>query len=774
MKQMHGFTQISAMLVLGGLMGCAGSLATGPVGSSHVAVLSVTSWQDYKAALSPKYNLTEAAALDSAIPDTRLYEVAVLDALRARVGIRVAPSAVLTEGFGAPTVAAGAPEGAPATQPGVTAAGEPVELPALDGDTPRLPSDLQLPSHDKLKGDAVLKYLAGTALFQEVKLLERYVLDAAQRNGYEPFIVRLQIANQPFGDDKAYDLFSNIAFFMDRVGTEVFIPKQEELRARLAAIETQKAELSSRLTGVFVQSADRDRVRIQLNEATLSATRIQEELQAVTAQATKPPQSHKTPVIVPLLVTDQIEAALLSGRADELRQMALSVAAAYAGIGGDLQLEKVDQLLEKAAGRSHRSTFTVGRLANNILRVRIGAKSRPQLDAKSKSTVVYETIARTHNVSLLVLVPNDVVAVRPVYLATRSEFHDPQTGARLMSIGDQGSPMTMAARAAALIANGGYQLHPNAKVEQPAALSLLTRAQANEYEEFLNEAEKLMPGSEARRLFLDMVIAKIGVDFDSTDFEVNISPKRPPSFGTGMVYGLDGGETMQVVADGVSGIDPLKVSATWNGIQLRGASGTFSYASTGAELRGRSQLVVTFPSLLKLGLVAKGGSVAATGSISFQSDSIESAPPRPVATVLFAGVPAETPSLLVNRSTAKLNSTSQTAPTQALTLGFIVNESATPPPAAFADDPSILAAMKGQKYYFIAFDGVEAAISAAPAQTAVKAVANFPGVFMVVGSGSAKFDITQAVDKSKMNIRVLPPLNGKPVGPLEFTIGSTP
>ena len=317
-------------------------------GSCHVAVLSVTRWDDYKTELQPKFELKEDDALEKAMPDTMALDQAVLDVFRASVIAKLAPSKNL-----------------PATTP--TDASGVGDLPKKQISDSNLPTS---PGLDKIDKDPMLNYLAATALFQEVKMLNRYVKDASIRQGYKAYVVRLQIAQMPGIRRANYDLYMNIGFFLHDFNTAP----------------------SKGMRPVSQQGARMD---------------------------------PNIPVIVPLLVTDQVEGAIQSRRAERLTEIVLALSAAYAGIGGEVNINAISQQIERALGRSYNSLLTVGRIGENVLRVRLGARQT------SSTPDQYEAIPRTHNISLLVLVPadgNEQTCSRTVFVGTRREFQRPTTG----------------------------------------------------------------------------------------------------------------------------------------------------------------------------------------------------------------------------------------------------------------------------------------------------------------------------------------------------------
>ncbi|MEM9373134.1 MAG: hypothetical protein AAGA55_05775, partial [Planctomycetota bacterium] len=543
----------------------------------QVAALSVTDWEDFRSDLSPKFDLSASAALAIATPDTRRFEESVLDAVRARLGIKLAPSGVLTEGFGPPTAPAGSPEGTPPTLPGVTAAGDAIPTGNLEGDSPRLGSD-GVPGHQGLGSDAFLQYLAATALFQEVKLLERYVQDAVKKKGYQAYVVRLQVTSQPHSEQYGYDAYANIGFFSDPVAPEVSFTnvqtKASELSAELDRGRTERIKHSEAHRNAWLpmamllrestqelrkstQSVIRDlqhllqrgsrnpdeyqnvlsrlwvvrdsivlAVRFNLlrpEEADKLKSVIQELVVKIDELRKTPVRSELTPIVVPLLVTDQVEGALLAGRYEELRQLNLAISAAYAGIGADASLEKVDQAIQKAAGRAYRSLYTVGRLSDNTLRVRMAARQVPDTGDDSPG-YAYQTMARSHNVSLLLLVPRDQGMPgdeweQDVHIATRYEYRWPDTGEKIAgtTVSRSQRDHDLEGRFESLLDRGGYLVDfeelkekTNGDDSPPKWRTLISKAQGNRFTEYMRVASGAIEEEEARRLYLDLQVAKLG------------------------------------------------------------------------------------------------------------------------------------------------------------------------------------------------------------------------------------------------------------------------
>jgi hypothetical protein len=499
-------------------------------GSCHVAVLSVTRWDDYKDELQPKFTRTEDDALKRATPDTMVLDQAVLDVFRASFSAKLAPSKNL-------------PAAKPADAPGVG------DMPTKQiGDT-NMPA---IPGLDKIDKDPMLEYLGATALYQEVKMLNRYVKDASIRNGYKAYVVRLQIAQMPGRRKAEYDLNMNIGFFLHD-----FNPASSAGKS----LTTQPA----------------------LN------------------------MDANIPVVVPLLVTDQVEGAIQSRRAERLTEIVLALSAAYAGIGGTVDIEAISQKIERALGRSYNSLLTVGRLGDNVLRVRLGARQTANWpDA-------YEAIPRTHNISLLVLLPaadgKEETRNRTVFVGTRREFRRPTTGMPWWP-DTLGLTKYYSVFCAQWHIGKVWKRLTTKSVWCPNSNEQLMRAircaQNGRYGEFIGlfgkdvttDKDKM---GDLNRLWLDLVSSHIYDRYDGTRFTVPPYPDPSPNIDKDTdATLLDDGEATVATINMVKDIDPDTVSATWtfeeHGVQ---PVERITLAATRAELRAKSQLLLTFPSAKK-------------------------------------------------------------------------------------------------------------------------------------------------------------------------------
>ena len=101
------------------------------------------------------------------------------------------------------------------------------------------------------------------------------------------------------------------------------------------------------------------------------------------------------PIVLPMLVTDNLESSLGSYHSETVRSLSLALQGMAGQVGFNLGGKTYSQLVTEILGRDINSLFTVGRLHNNILRVRIGAMQQ--------ANDLYAVVPHTQTVSVLVL-----------------------------------------------------------------------------------------------------------------------------------------------------------------------------------------------------------------------------------------------------------------------------------------------------------------------------------------------------------------------------------
>ncbi|MEO1456007.1 MAG: hypothetical protein AAFV49_00375 [Pseudomonadota bacterium] len=198
--------------------------------------------------------------------------------------------------------------------------------------------------------DSRTAYSNAIGLFQDVASLNNYVRNYPALAGHTPYIVRLQLAVIPKRRNLPYDVFSDLSFFAD-------LGPRDQTRLQQAIREDDRA--------------------------------LADEVQMVPA--------------VPLFATEAAELGRDQQTRATLRTLAAS-ASGQAGIfslGGGLSDEQ--KRLIQALTNELNGLFTIGQVTDNVIRVRFGAVQN--------ASSAYEMIPRTHNVTLLLLIPAGANAV---------------------------------------------------------------------------------------------------------------------------------------------------------------------------------------------------------------------------------------------------------------------------------------------------------------------------------------------------------------------------
>jgi len=325
------------------------------IGAVRVSVLSVAPWSSYANALQPHFDLDSATALKQAVPTTRLQALSYLRQTTATlgVGLPTKTNTAETTTTDGETSTNQTEKTEPGTPPSVTAPTPPEKQqgqPALK-QVDTTPSTLGL--------EPRLQYQAATSLYQEVQILNRYILDVAQRSGYDPYLVRLQIALMPQRRNLPLDTYVNLTFFASD-GSEEATPKST--------------------------------------------------------------------LVVPLVATDSHEDTLASQTAQAIRAIGASLKSLQQ-VGVGIDVGNLSQNLEELVGHNINSTFGLGRLSDNSIRVRVGALQ----GAKG-----FSMVPRTESVTILVMVPKAKAESnnphdRLIHVISMSQFVDTNTGVGLQT-----------------------------------------------------------------------------------------------------------------------------------------------------------------------------------------------------------------------------------------------------------------------------------------------------------------------------------------------------
>jgi hypothetical protein len=396
--------------------------------STHVSVLSVARWEEFAEALQPTFNLTADKALVEAVPATMRLEEKLVDAFLAR--LKLAPptssstAATMASSTGSSSTTNGATSAVAGTNDSsstTTNEGSGNVASATNQTfTPPQASSLG-PATSVLAGDIALdpmtRYRAATALFQEVQIINRYIRDAAVRRNSVPFVVRLQVSLLPVLRAQAYDASTTFAFFSG--GTTPTAPPFPNARS------APRDFLSNAVASLAQEAPTVSKTGEPLPEG----QRVRKQLSG----GNKQPDSYQcgieqeAPTVVPLLVTDSLENSLHSRSLAVLRDFGLALNMLNAGFGAGLDVQRQRSQVATLVGNDLNSLLTVGRVADNALRVRLGAAQ--QADAR------YAMVPQTHSITVLVLVPRSLMtACKPwagLRLLSRTDVTDSIRGITL-------------------------------------------------------------------------------------------------------------------------------------------------------------------------------------------------------------------------------------------------------------------------------------------------------------------------------------------------------
>lgn len=570
-------------------------------GSTHVAVLTAARFDDYKDALQPSFKMTSDDALAQAIPSTELEEERILDAVKAALKIALPSTSVTqTETTTEKTGAADARtlERVAKTEPGDLSKVTFGDSPAKDQDTSKLaPKDSVVTGTPSL--DPMLKHLVATALYQEVQMLNRYVTDAARgdEDKFDAHVVRLQVTVLPRTRNLPYDVYTTISLFNGDFpcGSMAVTPPKALIKPEVQAavdnvwkraISNDPVKVDDQVLDAVVKNPEAD-AAAAISEHFVQK-KVLKDAQRVTFQSELSAElacrlhdgAESSPQIVPLLVTDSIEAALHSRSVDQIRQLLLALTATVQGIGVGGDFQSVDQKIRNVLGRDFNSTFTVGRVSDNTIRVRFGAVQNPNM--------AYAMIPQTHNVTLLVLVPK-TPATSTVRFISRTEFVHARSGQTPKLRTNE----TVREMARSILRE--YNVRGEAKDCQlddlaQQALGFVDRNDYVGFEKFVNLKAPAIQAIES--LWLDVVNLKTGGRYASG--RILLQKTQTPSIAAAQnPVILDDGEKASIVT--LLGVRNLRSTASL--IPTIGADGKEFPATSIALADGGSRLVMAFPSL---------------------------------------------------------------------------------------------------------------------------------------------------------------------------------
>lgn len=537
-------------------------------GSVHIAVTSVYDWDEFSQSLQPAFAMDEKKALASVMPSTQNATEKFLDALQGT--LRVSPprtSVTSTATERSATNESGAQASSSSETTSTREPGSASNAPDVASGQRRA---ADLPGRDvsseALGVDPMLQHTSAAALFQEVALLNAAIRRAALRYESIPYVVRLQVTLMPSARDEPYDAYSTISFFSGLAPGG----------APVAAAAAEKAQ---------------DCSPSQSSPAVLGP-----------------------PHVIPLLVTDNLETSFHSRTDDVARQLAFALSILSEGFAADLGIQRTLEGLRAVVGRDVTSTLTLGRVSDNTLRVRLGAI--PQVDVR------HAMVPRTHNVSLVVLVPRALTDQQQpaLRLMARTTFVDVDAGQPLRSRSSREIDELLRDLLAQRLHASRDRL---TRCDLEYGVELLSHAQANDYAAFRRLTSCLACDSSnspraCRRgpgttdcwrlphpdaLWVDLMSLSAGSQY--TTASLHLPRLSVPTLPAQSVFLLDDTESeMTAAIEGATGIVPERTRATLSVTVSRpdGQRDLVYSIATRRVQREQDHLKLVFPSLAALKL----------------------------------------------------------------------------------------------------------------------------------------------------------------------------
>ncbi|WP_027720750.1 hypothetical protein [Maridesulfovibrio zosterae] len=515
------------------------------------SVISIIPWDEIQDEMQPSFPMDADKALLEAIPTTLSEERKILNSLNAY--LKLALTQKLTSFEETTTKKTGEQENKSSTRT------ETFEQPDLNSLSVSQNQQITDQSNSPFIANpnqinARMRHSAATALYQEVRLLNKYVKYASNRKGYTPYLVRMQVSLTPMADDARYDAYSTISFFPDR------------------------------FSGI--------------TENTISS----------------PKNSDKTPFVVPLLVSEDLEKASFSRNNNDILQMAMALQATFNSVGVETGFDKTLQDMLKLSGTDYNSLMTVGRISDNSIRVRFGAM---QTASEYGETKVRVMVPRTHYVNLLLMVPGTPPENNNLVAVTRTTVVHNETGVPLEGK-DQADIVKGARKTFKKYGiESPYRInkHPNLAID---FVTMAIDVQTNRWSKFSDHFKKLCESldnatdkknpfciktSEGLReqIWVDLVDLWVGGQYSYTFFEVPEPPQkqdkemRLPEANLAFYAFDDRSKTTVQIA----GAQNLKTAELDPVLKIRINSNEYSFPAYGVNVTGKGSCEIIFPSFAK-------------------------------------------------------------------------------------------------------------------------------------------------------------------------------
>jgi hypothetical protein len=543
-------------------------------GSVHFAVLSVAPWEEYVQDLQPTFELSADAALEKVLPSTRGQQDWMLRIFELMAGTRSTRDLERSRAREAKTgadVDTTSPQElqAPAKYLGAGS------VTAPKPDTAPGFGEEYLAKEGYEVSDPMTEYWAATALYQEVKLLNRYVKDAAILRDYRPYLVRMQVGLMPLARGEPYDAYSTISFF----GVPLSAAEPSEQSPGREQLDTGDDEVDRSLTDMTPQPFARAGPR-------------------------------NTPVVIPLMATDSLEASSQSRARQTVEQFAAALDYFAKGLTGAVDAQDSTSHVQQVLGHDLNSLLSVVRVSDNTLRVRLGAMQQGSSN--------FAMVPRNHNVTVILMLPKGSAST--VQVVAKTTMVDAETGAELPERQEEDFQRRLRA---ILDFHELTELTPQ-DLEEP-----LRYAQMNDQQAFDRVFEKLVAtaskGDGQRKLprhayskamWLDLVSLMIGSQYTATEFDVPSESARTAELVPGCIpeqtaLAFDLPEAGTTVVLEANGAPPVPLEEIRAALVVKQSSGDVRLAPVPLEYDfGRGELRCRFPSLARLGLAAGGKALA--------------------------------------------------------------------------------------------------------------------------------------------------------------------
>lgn len=428
-------------------------------GSTSVTVLAVAPWDDVRESLEPKFEMDAQKALQEAIPTSANIQNMLYWGLGAKA--RVAMPTV-TEYLKETETVKDGEKSSETTRTREEKAGEVATAPqgSVLSDREGLGQNAKASDGSGLQTDPLLRYMAATALLQEVRLLNQYLKYAPIAKDYQPYLVRLQINLAPNARNMPYDAYTTLSFF----------PYNAALSARPNKNGT-------------------------------------------------PPINVELPRVVPMLVSDSLEAANYARSRETLLRLAVGLAAMVQGVGAEAELDNTLNKLKTATNNDLNSLFSVAVVTPNTLRVRIGAY-RQAADA-------YTMVPRNHLLSFLLLVPKKYFEEKDkdkevgITVLSKTAFVHATKGEALAVRSEES-----ALRKVGLLAKEYFPQETRVNLNPTSLQKLLTAANNSKFTQFQACAKELgIPEKFYYALWLDLVSTRCGAIYAVTHIPILLKKK---------------------------------------------------------------------------------------------------------------------------------------------------------------------------------------------------------------------------------------------------------